>query len=155
VSMKRMATEEIADKRKMLELFTLLENFVESSPDTPLDKQQASGGEGQVCWLWESVKRSGWVILACVSGSWSSDTSADDVSRDRRRARRRRRCRLLTRRSSSGVRCSSPTRYLVLAARCCRSSVCVCVYVYVYVYVYVLVFVFVFVFVFVYVYVCT
>ena len=42
VSMKRMATEEIADKRKMLELFTLLENFVESSPDTPLDKHDSS-----------------------------------------------------------------------------------------------------------------
>ena len=35
VSLKRMATEEIADKRKMLELFTLLENFVEAStPDS-------------------------------------------------------------------------------------------------------------------------
>ena len=35
VSLKRMASEEIADKRKMLELFTSLENFVELVPDAP------------------------------------------------------------------------------------------------------------------------
>ena len=44
--MKRMATEEIADKRKMLELFTSLENFVESVPDAPSSPQkQGQGGE--------------------------------------------------------------------------------------------------------------
>jgi len=46
VSLKRMATEEIADKCKMLELFTSLENFVESVPDAPSSSQkQGQGGE--------------------------------------------------------------------------------------------------------------